>query len=158
MPEPAPTRQHLAIVRKPYLDLIEAGRKRLELRLTRTCRPPFEKATAGESVFFKQSGGPYRARAVIEAALFVRLGEPMELTRLRERYGAQLHADPVFWESKAEARYASLIWLREVEVIGREDVPAEVLELPKSRSAWRVVPIRTGAPHRLEAGATISSR
>lgn len=145
-PSPSPPlSHHLAILRKPYLDLIVIGLKRLEFRLTRVCQPPFGKATPGETVYLKQSGGPYRARAVIEAALFVQLGDHWPLARLREQFQPQIQASDEFWESKADARYASLLWLTEVEAIGRDEVPADILGLSKAQSAWRVVPIESVA-------------
>ncbi len=147
MPDPAPTStpasHHLAILRKPYLDLIVMGLKRLEFRLTRVCQPPFGKAAPGETVYLKQSGGPYRARAVIEAALFVQLGDHWPLERLREQFQPQIQANDEFWELKADARYASLLWLTDVEAIGRDDVPRDILNLSKAQSAWRVVPLRS---------------
>lgn len=132
-------RQHMAILHKQYLDMVLSGAKSLELRLARVCQPPFGRAVPGEIVWLKQSGGPYRARAVIEATLFVQLGPHWTLMRLREQFQAEVHAADTFWEEKARARYASLIWLRDVETIERGDVPAAVLGLPVSRSAWRVV-------------------
>ncbi len=136
-----PTHHHLAILRKPYLDLIVMGLKRLEFRLTRVCQPPFGRAAPGETVYLKQSSGPYRARAVIEATLFVQLGPHWPLDRLREQFQPQIQASDQFWEEKAGARYASLIWLTDVEAIGRDEVPADILGLSKAQSAWRVVPV-----------------
>lgn len=130
---------HLAIVRKPYLDLILSGAKSLEFRLTKTCIAPFARARPGDVVYFKQSGGPYRARAQIEATLFVQLGPHWPLERFHAQFQPQIQADDAFWQSKQGARYASLIWLKTVERIERDDVPEAILALPVSRCAWRVV-------------------
>lgn len=130
---------HLAIVRKPYLDLIVLGHKSLEFRLTKTCIVPFGRARPGERVYFKQSGGPYRARATIEATLFVQLGPHWPLARFRAQFQPEIQADDAFWEAKADARYASLVWLKHVEMIERSAVPEEILALPVSRCAWRIV-------------------
>lgn len=136
-----PANQHLAILRKPYLDLIVIGLKRLEFRLTRVCQPPFGRAAPGEEVYLKQSSGPYRARALIEATLYVQLGPHWPLDRLREQFQPQIQAADEFWEERSGARYASLIWLADVEAITRDEVPSGILNLSKAQSAWRVVPL-----------------
>ena len=146
MPEFAPINHHLAILRKPYLDLIVMGCKQLEFRLTRVCQPPFGKAAPGERVYLKQSGGPYRAQAIIEAALYVQLGAHWPLERLREQFQPQIQASDEFWEQKAGARYASLLWLTDVETIARDKVPSDILNLSKAQSAWRVVPLPSLTP------------
>ena len=49
---------HLVILKKPYLDLILAGEKTIELRLTRAKRPAGGRVLAQDRLFLKQSGGP----------------------------------------------------------------------------------------------------
>ena len=49
---------HLVILKKPYLDLILAGAKTIELRLTRAKRPACGRVRPGDRLFLKPSGGP----------------------------------------------------------------------------------------------------
>ena len=58
---------HVAILMRRYLDLVLAGRKTIESRLTRTSRAPYEQIHAGERIYFKVSAGPFMATAVVYA-------------------------------------------------------------------------------------------
>lgn len=58
---------HLVILKKPYLDLILAGEKTIELRLNRAKRPAGGRVRPGDRLFLKPSGGP-------AGQLHVRLG------------------------------------------------------------------------------------
>ena len=49
---------HLVILKKPYLNMILEGKKRIELRLHKTRRPAFGHVFAGDRLFLKASSGP----------------------------------------------------------------------------------------------------
>ena len=57
---------HLVILKKPYLDLILAGEKTIELRLTRAKRPACGRVRPGDRLFLKPSGGPVCGLATVE--------------------------------------------------------------------------------------------
>ncbi len=124
---------HVAILQSRYVDLILAGRKRVESRLTRTRQPPFEAVRPGERVYLKISAGPFRARAVVAAvACYDRL-TPDRVETLRRRYNDRVLGDDAFWHAKRDCRFATFIELADVEPI---DVgPAYT----KSLRAWHVV-------------------
>jgi len=46
---------HLVILKKPYLDAILSGRKRIESRFTRTKRYAFGRVLPGDELFLKVS-------------------------------------------------------------------------------------------------------
>ncbi len=106
---------HVAILQTPYLDAILEGRKTIEMRLTRTNRVPFEAVEVGERVYFKQSGGPFRATAVVEHAMFRGDLKPADLARVRRDYNEWIGADAAFWNSRRDCRFCTLLWLRDIE-------------------------------------------
>lgn len=108
---------HVAILQTPYLDAILEGRKTIEMRLTRTSRAPFEAVEVGERLYFKQSGGPFRATAVVDHVLFMGDLKPVDLARLRRDYNEWIGAEPAFWSARRDCRFCTLLWLREVEQV-----------------------------------------
>jgi len=111
---PAAMRVHIAILKRYYLDLILAGRKRLECRLTRQARPPFQQIAPGEKVLLKQSAGPIRGQAVVEDILFLENLTPAGVQSICRDYNDRILAAPDFWQSRQNCRYCSLIWLKDV--------------------------------------------
>lgn len=125
---------HVAILRKPYLDLILSGTKTVESRLTRTLLPPFKAVTPGDRIYFKQSCGPFRAMARAGRAEYHADLCPGKVDALRRRHNGSVCGDESYWQSKSSARYASLISLEQVVPI--DAGPA----MPPSRGrAWFVL-------------------
>ncbi len=108
---------HVAILYEKYLRAILEGRKTIEMRLTLTNRAPFEAIEAGERLYLKRSGGPFRATAIADHVMFVRDLCPSDIARIRRDYNEWIGADGEAWNARRHARYASLIWLRDVEPI-----------------------------------------
>ncbi len=108
---------HIAILMKPYLDLIISGRKTIESRLTKTNRLPFDSIETGERIYFKQSSGPFRATALVDQVLCLDALTPQRIKRLQQIYNDAICGADDFWEWKHDSNFASLIWLRAVEPI-----------------------------------------
>ena len=108
---------HVAILMRPYVEMILSGRKTIESRLTKTSRAPYGVIERGERIYFKQSGGPFRATAVVDEVLCVDGLTPRHVRRLKKIYNSGICGDDQFWEWKRDSNYVSLIWLREVEEI-----------------------------------------
>lgn len=106
---------HVAILRRPYDRLILDGRKRIECRLTKTALPPFGCITPGERIYFKISSGPFVATAVASRVLMADALAPEDIHALRKRYDKWVRGDPAYWKIKRDCRFATLIWLRDVE-------------------------------------------
>lgn len=127
---------HVAIIHRPFLDAILAGEKTAELRLSTHARAPFGRVAAGERIYLKQASGPFRATAVVDRVESHEALTPHRLRALQKRYAAVVgagHED--FWRHKRNAKYASVIFLRDVEAVSRG--PA----IPRSRGlAWYVLP------------------
>lgn len=125
---------HVAVLLKPYLDLVLAGTKRVECRLTQQPIAPFEAIEPGERIYLKQSGGPYRASAVAGEVLFEANLSPARVRQLYKHYNEYICGEIEFWRRKKSARFATLVWLEQVE-------PAEVgpALAPSRGLAWRTI-------------------
>lgn len=130
---------HVAIVLPRYARLIVAGHKTVEARLTITRRPPFGCIRAGDRVYVRVRSGGYVAVASVGQVKEFTLRGAGDVERLRDRFQAQIMADDAFWGAKADARYATLMWLERVEPVRHGPNLAGVVPAG-SRSAWHVVP------------------
>ncbi|MDX2116252.1 MAG: ASCH domain-containing protein [Planctomycetota bacterium] len=108
---------HVAVVRGPYLEAMLTGRKTIESRLTVTRREPFGVAAAGERIYFKEPGGPFRVTALIGRTLEFAGLTPSGVRLLRRRYGKLIGGDEAYWSAKLGARYAALMYLEAVEEV-----------------------------------------
>ena len=77
---------HLVILKKPYLEAILAGRKKVESRLTKTKRPYFEQVDVGDKLFLKVSSGPVCATATVSAVKTFEDLTPQKITEIKQRY------------------------------------------------------------------------
>lgn len=105
---------HAAILLPRYIDLILAGTKTLESRLTITRRTPYRRIQPGERIYFKASSGPYRATAVAGAVEFHDNLTPTKVAALRKRLNAKIGGDDAYWTWKRGSKYATFVELREV--------------------------------------------
>lgn len=105
---------HVAVLKKIYLDQILVGTKRIECRLTKQARAPFGRIVKGETIFLKQSSGPYRAVAKAGRVLFEADLTPSRIRAIQREYASQLGGEDAFWSRKMDCNYLTLIWLEEV--------------------------------------------
>jgi hypothetical protein len=106
---------HVAILLPRYTTLILRGHKTIESRLTLRPLPPFGVVKTGDVVYFKASGGPFRAVARAGRVwCFDRL-TPAAVDRLRDRFDRRVCGDAAYWQAKADSRYATFIELRRVQ-------------------------------------------
>jgi ASC-1-like (ASCH) protein len=108
---------HVAVLLKPYLDLILTGDKTVECRLTQQALAPFEQIERGERIYFKQSAGPYRATAVADEVIFERDLTPQRISEIRRDYNDFIRGEEEFWRFKRNSRFLTLIWLGDVQPI-----------------------------------------
>ncbi len=105
---------HVAVLREEHIESIVSGRKRVESRLTRTRRAPFECVAVGDPIFFKQVSGPIRARAIVSAVRFESELTPARVRDLSLELEVEVCAPQAYWQGKLDARYATLVWLGDV--------------------------------------------
>ncbi len=106
---------HVAVLLKPYIDLVLAGTKTVEIRLTRQNRDPFEAIERGERIYFKQSGGPYRAAAIAGHVICESGLTPDRIRQIRQDYNELICGESEFWRRKRSSLFSTLIWLEDVE-------------------------------------------
>lgn len=126
---------HVALVKKRCLDAILSGDKQVESRLTVARKPPFAVVQPGHVVYFKQSGGPFRARAVVERVEFFESLTPGAVRGLAERFEPVVLGGPEYWNAKERARYASFVWIGAVERVAAGP-PYRRWRSFHPRSAW----------------------
>jgi ASC-1-like (ASCH) protein len=125
---------HVAVLHKKYLDLILAGEKTVECRLTVQNRAPYQAVEPGQRIYLKQSAGPYRAMAVAEHVLFESNLSPKRLREIQRDYNHLICGDAEHWQAKANSKYLSLIWLNQLQAIDTGP-----LIRPMQGAAWMVL-------------------
>jgi hypothetical protein len=108
---------HLVILKKPYLDMILQGRKRIELRLYKTKHPAFGRIFAGDKLFLKVSSGPVCATATVEKVKTFENLTPAKILDLKQRYNHDIGGGDGYWQSKMDCKYCLLVWLKDVKTI-----------------------------------------
>lgn len=108
---------HLVILKKPYLDAILEGRKRVESRFTKTKRPAFGRVFASDKLFLKVSSGPVCARAAVTAVKNFENLTPKQIIRIKHRYNHDIKGSDEYWHSKMDSRFGFLVWLTDVRPI-----------------------------------------
>ncbi|MBM4108927.1 MAG: hypothetical protein FJ255_09000 [Phycisphaerae bacterium] len=109
--------QHVALVKKRCLDAILSGAKTIESRLTVARKPPFGVIEPGHVIYFKQSGGFFRARAAVERVEFFEVLTPEQVRDLARRFEPDVLGGPDYWLAKERARFASFVWFTRVQPI-----------------------------------------
>ena len=106
---------HIAVLLRPYLDLILSGEKTVECRLTVQARDPYQRIEGGERIYFKQSSGPYAATAIAEEVLFEEDLTPRRVQEIKRDYNHLIRGEDAFWTYKRTSRFCTLIWLKDVQ-------------------------------------------
>lgn len=109
--------RHLVILKKPYLDAIIEGRKRIESRFTKARHPHFGQIYPGDEIFLKLSSGPVCATAQVAAVQRFEDLTPQKMAELKQLHNEQIAATEDYWQSKQHCRYGALIWLADVKQI-----------------------------------------
>jgi len=108
---------HVAVLLPQYLDMILAGTKTVECRLTKQARDPFERIEPGERIYFKQSAGEFAATAIADHVMFESDLTPKRVKELKRDYNDLIGGEDRFWNWKRDSNYVTLIWLRDVQPI-----------------------------------------
>lgn len=130
---------HLAILKRAYLELILADEKTIECRLTRTSKPPFGVVKKGQRIYLKESSGPVRGVARAGKVISRRIDGSDELAIIRQEYGERIMATDDFWKSNCQAGYCTLIFLKGVRVLAK---PFRISK--KDMRGWVVLDTKQG--------------
>lgn len=108
---------HLVILKKPYLDAILAGRKRIESRLSVVKPCAFEQLLHGDKLFLKESSGPVCATAVVQRVEKFEGLTPKRIAEIKQQYNHGIIGSDEYWRSRSDCRFGFLVWLEEVKTI-----------------------------------------
>jgi len=108
--------EHIAILsHKTLLDKILAGQKTVESRFSRLKSLPFGQVASGDLIYFKVSGGPVLGKAQVAQVKEYDDLTPARVNELARRYEKELAISVDFLARKLESKYATLIFLEQVE-------------------------------------------
>jgi hypothetical protein len=124
---------HLAIFRQPYLDLLLNAEKTADIRLSKARIAPFERVQVGDTVLLKASSGPVLGYATVDDVLSFPDLTPEGVDALRARYSFELHLPDDFWKQYRDARYGTLIFLKDIRTMQ----PIRIWG--KGRSGWQLL-------------------
>lgn len=108
---------HLVILKKPYLNAIMEGRKRIELRLYKTRRPAFGRVFAGDKLFLKISSGPVCATATAASVKHFDNLTPEKILELKRRYNRDIGGSDEHWLGKIDCKFGFLVRVRDTQSI-----------------------------------------
>ena len=108
---------HLVVLKKPYLDAILAGQKRIESRFTKAKHYAFGRVLPGDKLFLKESSGPVCAVAVAKTVKNFENLTPEQIAEIRQQYNHSIEGSDEYWQSKSSCRFGFLVWLEEVKSI-----------------------------------------
>lgn len=124
---------HLVILKQPYLNAILEGRKKIELRLTKTRHHGFGRVFAGDKLFIKESSGPVCATAIVKAVKNYEHLRPEKILEIKNIYNHDIGGGDEYWQSKMDSKFGFLVWLKDVKII-------EPVRIPKKDwRAWVVL-------------------
>ncbi|MDD5326883.1 MAG: ASCH domain-containing protein [Phycisphaerae bacterium] len=108
---------HLVILKKPYLDAILTGQKRIESRLSKAKLSFFERVLPGDKLFFKQSSGTVCATAMVKAVCNFDNLTPGQIIKMKQQYNRDILGSDEYWQGKSDSRFGFLAWLEDVKSI-----------------------------------------
>jgi len=108
---------HLVILKKPYLDAILSGKKKVESRFSKSRRNFLNSIKAGDLLFLKQSSGPVCATARIEKAKLFENLTAKKILEIKQQFNSLICGDEDFWQSALDCRFATLVKLTDVKRI-----------------------------------------
>jgi hypothetical protein len=110
----------LVILHKPYLDLILAGAKTVESRLSVRRHPAASRMTRGDQLYLKRAGGDVRAVATAGEITEYRDIPPGGVQRLAAEWWPRVVGggpDDPYWIAKRHARFALFVELEDVRPV-----------------------------------------
>lgn len=108
---------HLVILKKPYLEAILAGRKRIESRFFKTMRGSFQRVLPGDKLFLKESSGPVCAVAKAGAVKRFENLTPKQIAKIKEQYNQHIKGSDEYWLGRENCKFGFLVWLEDVQAI-----------------------------------------
>lgn len=122
---------HIAILSRPYLDLLLSSAKTVESRFSSDKRAPYNKVHPSDVLLLKEVGGPICGIALVTKVFYYQHITPQLFGAIKTNFcqGLQIN-DPMLWERYKKASYATLIRVDKVQRIE----PIEYLK--RDQRAW----------------------
>jgi hypothetical protein len=108
---------HLVILKKPYLDAILSGRKKIESRFARAKPSALGRVHPGDKLFLKVSSGPILAIATARRVEHFSDLTPKQITAIKRRYNQDIGGSEQYWADKINCKFGFLVWLADVRPI-----------------------------------------
>jgi hypothetical protein len=126
---------HLAIFTNDYLVLIQDGKKKVESRFSINKIGPYEKVKKGDIILAKRTGGAIVGIFLAGKVTFISNLGNSRVKNIEKKYGRLIctEADPLFWDKRSRARYATLIDIENFAEL--EPFKCE----KRDRSGWSVI-------------------
>ena len=110
-------KEHLVILKRPYLRLIISGQKTIECRLTKGRCIPFNNISNGDKLYLKLSSGPVVATANVESFFQAQDLSLDQLALIKDCFNPMIMGSEEYWYEKADSQFCILIWLTNVKEI-----------------------------------------
>lgn len=127
-------KKHLAIFPKDYIAKILNHEKTMESRFSKVKCAPYQQVEVGDIILLKEQSGPIRGQAKVKDVIYFSGLTSEEMQAIKGEYNDRLKADDEFWQSKKDAKYATLMFLEEVK-----ELPPETYK-KNDRRGWVVLP------------------
>jgi len=116
--------EHLAILAKKghFIKKISSGTKTIESRWYKHRKAPFEAISAGDTVYFKESGESVSVKATVERVLFYRELTPEKIKEIITEYGTRIGVAESYATEIKDKKLCTLIFLTKVEKIKPFDI------------------------------------
>ncbi|MFC1617763.1 hypothetical protein ACFL2B_00615 [Patescibacteria group bacterium] len=109
--------QHLAVFSKGVIEQILGGEKTIESRFAKFKFAPYKRIAEGDIVYMKESGGKVKGKFTAGKVIFLEDLDAKRLKHIKAKYGERLKVSSSFWQTKAKARYATLIAIKNAEAL-----------------------------------------
>lgn len=103
---------HVAILKKKWLEKILSGEKTIESRWYKQKRDPYQNIAQGDMVYLKETGKPITARARVEKVLFFNKLTEQKIKEIVHRYGKEIGMRQEAASSFLGKNYCTLIVLK----------------------------------------------
>lgn len=100
------------------IDAILEGKKTIESRWYKTKRSPWNMISEGETVYFKDTGGPVRAKATVKTVLQFSNLDQNDIQRISEEYASQImmKSDQLIQQHQTK-KYCILVFLQDAQSV-----------------------------------------
>ena len=125
---------HLAVLLEPYLGFVLEGSKTVESRFSKNRIAPFKMVERGDVVLLKRSAAKAISGVCLVSGVWFYQLDANTWNQIRDEFTSALRAeDPLFWEQRKSAHFATLMRISQVQALPPFEVPK------RDRRGWVVL-------------------